>query len=246
MGQRVAIVTGGGQGIGRAIALALAADGTRTVIADINDRSAQSAADEIRAGGGEALGLKVDVAKVADLKKMVAQALAEFGGADILVNNAGILHTTALEEITEAEWDNMMAVNLKSAFFASQQVLPHMIRKRWGRIINLSSMAGRMGGYGAGIGYAASKAGLIGLTQSMARKVGGHNVTVNAVAPGTTESDIIKQFSAERMAQLLSIIPLGRLGKPENTADLVAFLASDKAEWITGAVIDVNGGMFMG
>jgi 3-oxoacyl-[acyl-carrier protein] reductase len=244
--QKTAIVTGGGQGIGRAIALALAEDGVRTAVADINGPAAKAVADEIRSRGVAAIGLKVDVSRVEELKGMVAETAAALGGADILVNNAGILHTTAVEDVTEPEWDRLMAVNLKSAFFASQQVLPHMIRNRWGRIVNLSSLAGRMGGYGAGVGYAASKAGLIGLTQSLARKVGPHNITVNAVAPGTTESDIIRQFSAERMAQLLSIVPLGRLGKPENTADLVAFLASDKAEWITGAVIDVNGGMFMG
>lgn len=243
---RVAIVTGAGQGIGRAIALTLAQKGASVVIADVNDVTAAKVAGEIETAGGKAVPVKTDVSKVDDIKKLVERTVWEFGTVDILVNNAGILHSTPIEDITEEEWDKMMAVNLKSVFFASQQVLPYMKSKKNGRIINISSLAGRMGGYANGVGYSASKAGIIGLTMAIARRVGEYNITVNAVAPGTTETNIIKQFSDEKLEALKQTIPLKRLGKSENIAEAVAFLASDAAEFITGAVIDVNGGMFMG
>lgn len=243
---RVAIVTGAGQGIGRAIALTLAQKGASVAIADINDVTAAKVAGEIETAGGKAVPVKTDVSKIDDIKWMVEKTVREFGTVDILVNNAGILHSTPIEDITEEEWDKMMAVNLKSMFFASQQVLKYMKTKKSGRIINISSLAGRMGGYANGVVYSASKAGIIGLTMAVARRVAEFNITVNAVAPGTTETDIIKQFSGEKLEALKQTIPLKRLGKPENIAEVVAFLASDAADFITGAVIDVNGGMFMG
>jgi NAD(P)-dependent dehydrogenase (short-subunit alcohol dehydrogenase family) len=244
--RKIAIVTGAGQGIGRSIALALAKKGMVAVIADVNEKTSKEVAQEIEKMGSQTMAVQVDVSDVNAIKGMVNTVVGKFGTVDILVNNAGILHTTAIEDITEEEWDRMMAINLKGVFFASQQVLPYMKNKRWGRIINISSLAGRMGGYGNGVGYAASKAGIIGLTMSFARKVAEYNITVNAVAPGTTETEIIRQLSEERIAKLKELIPMKRLGRPENTADVVAFLASDEAEFITGAVIDVNGGMFTG
>jgi 3-oxoacyl-[acyl-carrier protein] reductase len=176
----------------------------------------------------------------------VAAVAREFGRVDVLVNNAGILHTTAIAAITEAEWDRILAVNLKGAFFLSQQVLPHMQARGWGRIVNVASVAGRMGGYGSGLAYSASKAGLIGLTMGMARHVAEFGITVNAVAPGTTRSPIVAQFSSEQLEALRQRIPVRRLGEPKDTAAVVGFLASDEAGFITGAVVDVNGGMFMG
>jgi len=244
--QRIAIVTGAGQGIGRAIALALARKGTVPVIADVNEKTSKQVTREIEKMGFQTMAVQVDVSNVDAIKGMVNTVVGKFGTVDILVNNAGILHTTPIEDIIEEEWDRMMAINLKGVFFTSQQVLPYMKDKRWGRIINISSLAGRMGGYGNGVGYAAAKAGIIGLTMSFARRVAEYNITVNAVAPGTTETEIIKQMSEERIAKLKELIPMKRLGKPENTAEVVCFLASDAAEFITGAVIDVNGGMFMG
>jgi 3-oxoacyl-[acyl-carrier protein] reductase len=246
MDQKIAIVTGAGQGIGRAIAIALAQNGSIPVIADINAHTASQVAEEINSLDVPAVSLKVDVSRVPEIENMVKQVVDKFGTVDILVNNAGILHATQIEDITEEEWDRMMAVNLKSVFFASQQVLPYMKKKRWGRIINMSSLAGRMGGYGNGVGYAATKAGIVGLSMSMARRVAPFNVTVNAIAPGTTESEILKSFTPERIAELKKMVPLGRLGKPGDIAALCAFLASEQAGFITGAVIDINGGMFMG
>jgi 3-oxoacyl-[acyl-carrier protein] reductase len=246
MDQKIAIVTGAGQGIGRAVAIALAQNGTIPVIVDVNAKTALKVAAEINSLNVPAVSFKADVSSVAEIENMVRQVVDKFGTVDVLVNNAGILHATQIEDITEEEWDRMMAVNLKSVFFASQQVLPHMKKKRWGRIINMSTLAVRMGGYGNGVGYAATKAGIIGLSMSMARRVAPFNVTVNAIAPGTTESEILKSFTPERIAELKKLVPLGRLGKPEDIAALCAFLASEQAGFITGAVIDINGGMFMG
>jgi NAD(P)-dependent dehydrogenase (short-subunit alcohol dehydrogenase family) len=243
---KVAIVTGGGQGIGRAIVHALAKEGIVTAIVDINEQTAKEVLNEVKVRGQEAISIRADVSNVSDIKKMVKEVGERYGAIDILVNNAGILQTTAIDDISEQEWNRLIAVNLNSVFFASQQVLPFMREKKWGRIINMSSLAGRMGSYGGGVGYATTKAGIIGLTMCFARQVAQYNITVNAVAPGTTETDIIKKIPDEKIAALKALIPLGRLGKPENSADVVAFLASDKAEYITGAVIDVNGGIFMG
>ena len=243
---KVAIVSGAGQGIGRAIALSLSKNGANLAIADINDETASDVVKEIEATGGRAISVKTDVSKVDDIKNLVQKTVQEFGTVDILVNNAGILHATPIEDITEEEWDRMMAINLKSVFFMSQQVLPYMKAQKSGRIINISSLAGRMGGYANGLGYSASKAGIIGLTMGFARRVAEFNITVNAVAPGTTESEIIKKFSSESIETLRQTIPMKRLGKPENIADVVAFLASDASSFMTGAVIDVNGGLFMG
>ncbi|MBN1671960.1 MAG: 3-oxoacyl-ACP reductase FabG [Kiritimatiellae bacterium] len=246
MEKPIAIVTGAGQGIGRAIAFALAKDGVVPVVADLNSDTAHAVAAKLAAAGVDALGIAVDVSDVAAVDRMVQRVADKYGTVHILVNNAGILHATPIEDIREEEWDQIMAVNLKSVFFCSQKVLPHMKRNGKGRIINISSLAGRMGGYKNGLAYSASKAGIIGLTMGFARRVAMHGITVNAVAPGTTESDIIRPFSDDKIAELRSRVPLGRLGKPEDIAELVRFLASDAAGFITGAVIDVNGGMFMG
>lgn len=243
---KIAIITGAGQGIGKAIALEFAKEGAIPVIVDINAKTAGEVESEVKALGVKSMSIQVDVSNVNEIKSMVEKVVQQFCTVDILVNNAGILHSTLIEDITEQEWDRMMNINLKSVFFVSQQVLPFMKKQRQGRIINMTSLAGRMGGYANGVGYSATKAGIIGLTMGIARRVAEFNITVNAVAPGTTESEIIKQFSAEQQEALKQMIPLKRLGKTQNIADVVTFLASDKAEFITGATIDVNGGMFMG
>lgn len=243
---KVAIVTGAAQGIGRAVALLLAQRGAAVAVADIHGDSAARTAREIMEAGGQAAAIRADVSSVADVSAMVEDTVQAFGGLDILVNNAGILHSTPIEDITEAEWDSILAVNLKGVFFAMQKAVPHMRARGGGRIVNMSSLAGRMGGYANGVAYSASKAGVIGLTMAVARRVAPHNITVNAVAPGTTQTDILKNLNAEQIESLKQSIPLKRLGTPEKVAETVAFLASDAADYITGAVIDVNGGMFMG
>jgi NAD(P)-dependent dehydrogenase (short-subunit alcohol dehydrogenase family) len=245
---KTAIVTGAGQGIGKEVALALAQNGAKVFAADINLETVNKlkTEGEKRFGRGNLEISVTNVASLEDLEAMVGKCVEVFGGIDILVNNAGILHSTKIEEITEEEWNRILAVNLKSVFFAAQKTLPYMKKKKWGRIINMSSLAGRMGGYANGLAYSASKAGIIGLSQGMARRVAEHNITVNTIAPGTTESEIINQFSQDAKDKLKELIPLGRLGQTQDIAGLVLFLSSDLAGFITGAVIDINGGMYMG
>lgn len=243
---KVAIVTGAGQGLGRAIAESLAGQGAAVAAVDINLPNARKVAEGIAGSGGRALAIGADMSKVAEIREMTRAAAAEYGGIDILVNNAGILHQTPIEGITEEEWDHMMAVNLKGVFFSIQQALPYMKGRGYGRIISISSLAGRMGGYANGVCYSATKAGIIGLTRAVARRVADSGITVNAIAPGTTETDIIKGLPPEQVEMLRQAIPLKRLGRPDNVSGLVAFLCTDAADFITGAVIDVNGGLYMG
>ena len=244
--RRIAIVTGGARGIGRTIVTAFAARGIVSVIADIDLAAAEKAAEEIRQTGAEAVAIKVDLSRTDEIVQLVAETIARYGRLDILVNNAAILSNTPYDQITEMEWDGVLDINLRAVLFATREALKPMIAQGWGRIISVSSLAGRSVGISVGPAYVASKAAVIGLTRHLARKVARNRITVNAVAPGTTETDIIKGFTAEEMVAINNSIPLGRLGKPEEIAETVAFLASDSAAFITGAVIDINGGMYMG
>jgi len=242
----VVLITGAAQGIGKAIAEEFCKEGAKSVVLDINDDKGKAFVADLNHSGLDAKYIHCDVTRLADIEKAVDEAALSYGRIDILVNNAGILHSTPIEEITEAEWDWIMAVNIKSVFFMSQKVLPAFKRQGCGKIINISSLAGRMGGIANGLGYTASKAGLIGLTYGLARRLAGFNITVNAIAPGTTETDILKAFTPERIQQLRDSVPIKRLGAPQDIANAVVFLASSKASFITGAVLDINGGMFMG
>ena len=243
---RVALVTGGAKGIGKAIACAFAAQGIATVIADRDLDAARRTAVELQKSGAESWAVGVDIAQRDQIAQMVAQTLAHCGRLDILVNNAGILSSAPYDQVTDAEWDSVMDVNLKGGFFASAEALKPMIAQGWGRIIFISSLSGRSGGVSAGPAYVASKAAVIGLARHLARKVARDGITVNVVAPGTTETDILKMYSDAEIAAQKNAILMGRLGKPEEIADTVAFLASESAAFITGAVLDVNGGMYMG
>jgi NAD(P)-dependent dehydrogenase (short-subunit alcohol dehydrogenase family) len=243
---KIAIITGAARGIGRAIALTVAKQGAVPVIVDIDETHAKEVAEEVQGLGISALSLHTDVSMVTEIEEMTNRVMQHFGKIDILVNNAAVFETTPIDNVSEREWDRIMAVNLKGPFFTCQHVLKHMRETGRGRIINISSLAGRAGSYEGGLLYGTSKAGIIGLTMSLARKVAKYNITVNAVAPGPTETDMLNSLPEESRARLKAIIPLKRFGKPENLAELVAFLASDSADFITGAVIDVNGGMFMG
>jgi NAD(P)-dependent dehydrogenase (short-subunit alcohol dehydrogenase family) len=244
--KRIAIVTGGARGIGRAIGTAFAASGIVTVIADIDLDAAETTAGELRSRGAEAWAIGADVSQTADVVRLVGDCIDRFGRLDVLVNNAGILSSTTYDAVSEAEWDRVMAVNLKGVMFATREALRPMKAQGWGRVISISSLAGRSGGVRSGAAYVASKAALIGLTRHLARSVARDGITVNAVAPGTTDTDILKGFTDEQMAAINEAIPIGRLGRPEEIAATVAFLASDAAAFITGAIIDVNGGMYMG
>jgi 3-oxoacyl-[acyl-carrier protein] reductase len=244
--RRVALVTGAARGIGRAIATALAGQGVDPVIADIDLETAESTAAEISASGARAMAMRLDVSRPEEIARTVDRIVAVFGRLDILVNNAGILSNTPFDEVSEDEWDRVMGINLKGVMFTSREALRPMRAQGWGRVISISSLAGRNGGVSVGPAYAASKSALVGLTRHLAKKVARSGITVNAVAPGTTETDIIKGFTEDQMAAINEAIPVGRLGRPEEIAAMVAFLASDAAGFVTGAVIDVNGGMYMG
>jgi 3-oxoacyl-[acyl-carrier protein] reductase len=241
---KTAFVTGASQGIGRACALALAKAGARVAVAARNEEKLEAVAGEIAAAGGEAKAFVVDVADQASIQSAAKAAIAHFGSVEILVNNAGITRDTLLLRMKLADWDAVMTTNLTGAFLLTQAFLNPMMRGRWGRIINISSVVGRTGQAGQA-NYAASKAGLIGFTLSMARELASRSITVNAVAPGYVETAMTAVLDEKQRQTFLSHIPLGRSGTEEEVAHAVAFLASPLAGYITGHVLDVNGGLFM-
>jgi 3-oxoacyl-[acyl-carrier protein] reductase len=244
MTNRTAFVTGASRGIGRACALSLAQAGARVVVAARDRAKLEEVATEIRAGGREAFVVVIDLASADSIKAAFAEAAKEFGRIDILVNNAGVTKDGLALRMKKDDWDAVLATNLTGAFIAIQQVLQGMMKERWGRIINLSSVVAESGNPGQA-NYVASKAGLIGLTKSLAQEMASRNITVNAVAPGFIDTDMTAGLSAELKENLLGHIPLRRLGKAEDVAAAVRFLASEEAGYITGHVLDVNGGMYM-
>jgi 3-oxoacyl-[acyl-carrier protein] reductase len=239
----VALVTGAARGIGLATAAALCQRGASAALIDIDGKVLQGAATSC---GERTMALVADVSRVLDVQRAIESAAARFGGLDILVNNAGICPLTPLAEIDEEEWDRVMAVNLKGAFLCSQAALPHLRQSgHRGRIINIASVAGQMGGVLVGAHYAASKAGLIGLTKSLARLLAPEGITANCIAPATTETDLTAAWSESVRAQISAQIPLGRLARPAEIAEAACFLAGDDARFITGATLDVNGGLYL-
>jgi 3-oxoacyl-[acyl-carrier protein] reductase len=244
MTNRTALVTGASRGIGRACALALAESGARIAVAARNVEQLESLAGEIRARGREACVVPIDLADAESIKEAIAKTAKDFGPIAILVNNAGITKDGLAMRMKKPDWDLVIATNLTGAFIAIQQVLPGMMRERWGRIINISSLVGETGNAGQA-NYAASKAGLIGLTKSIAQEMGSRNITVNSVAPGYVETDMTQGLSEELKQTILNNIPLKRLGRADDVAAAVRFLASEEAGYITGHVLDVNGGLYM-
>jgi 3-oxoacyl-[acyl-carrier protein] reductase len=244
---KIVLITGAAQGLGKAITEAFAKRNFIPIITDIDSDKGRKTADEIsKRYKKEIPFFELDVSSPDEISVTVNNIVNKYKTIHVLVNNAGILHTTAIPDVTEEEWDRILSVNLKSVFFMSQQILPYMQNQKWGRIINLSSSSGRTGGIGSGLAYDASKGGILGLTRGMARKVAEFNITVNAVAPGTTSTDVIKKIPEEKQEMLKSIIPLHRFGRPEEIGETVCFLASEGAGFITGATIDINGGLFIG
>jgi 3-oxoacyl-[acyl-carrier protein] reductase len=239
---RVAIVTGSGRGIGRAIALKLAELGATVVVSDILAKEAEAVAGEIKAAGGKSLAVIADVSLAADVTRLVEATIKACGRIDILVNNAGIARDQLLVRMPEEDWDKVLAVDLKSVFLCTKAVLRPMLKARRGRIISLSSITGITGNKGQA-NYASAKAGVIGFTRSIAREVGSHGVTVNAIAPGFIETDMTGQMKEDWRQEIKRNIPLGRFGTPRDVAGAVAFLASDEAGYITGQVLGVDGGM---
>ena len=242
---RVAVVTGGARGIGRAIVEKLAVLGADVVIADMLVELAEKSADEISQMTNTKIhAVKVNVTDGKSTNEMIDQALKDFGRVDILVNNAGITRDTLILRMEEADWDAVLDVNLKGAFNCSKAVVRPMMKQRYGRIVNISSVSGQAGQAGQ-TNYSASKAGLIGFTKALAREVASRLITVNAVAPGFIPTSLTNDLSEELKKSILSATPIGRMGKPEEIAAAVAFLASEEAAYITGQVLAVDGGMAM-
>jgi len=244
MTNRTAFITGASRGIGRACAIALADAGARVAVAARNLSQLEELAAQLRVQHREAFPIAIDMTSADSIKEALTKTAKDFGSISILVNNAGITKDGLAMRMKKDDWDSVIATNLTGAFLAIQQVLPAMMRERWGRIINISSVVGESGNPGQA-NYVASKAGLIGLTKAIAQEMGSRNITVNAVAPGYVDTEMTQGLSDELKNKMLEHIPLKRIGRPEDVAAAVRFLASDEASYITGHVLDVNGGLYM-
>lgn len=242
--RKVAIVTGGGQGIGESIALDLASVNTDIVAADVNLGAAEETARQAEGMGVSAMALMVDVSKSETVEEMINSTVEKFGRIDYLVNNAGITRDNLLMRMDDDAWKAVIDINLNGTYFCSKGVIRIMMKQRFGRVVNISSVVGAMGNMGQ-TNYAASKAGVIGFTKAMAREVASRNITVNAVAPGFIKTAMTDALPDKARDELISMIPSQRLGLPEDVAAAVRFLVSDEASYITGQVIHVNGGMYM-
>lgn len=242
---KIAIVTGGGRGIGKGIALALAAEGAKVVVNySRSGEAAEQVVAQIIEAGGEAFAVQADISNAAQVDAMVAATKERYGRVDILVNNAGVTRDTLILRMKEEDWDAVLDTNLKGAFLCAKSVAPLLVKQRGGVIVNVGSVMGRVGGAGQ-VNYSASKAGLIGLTKSLAKELGSRNVRVNAVAPGFIETDMTEVLKPEYRESILKQIPLGRFGNAEDVARVVVFLCSEDAAYIQGDVITIDGGLFM-
>ena len=241
---RVAVITGGARGIGRAIAKELAAGGATLALVDVLLDAAEETAAEFRSQGVEAAAFAANVAKPEDVTRMCGEVVERFGKIDILVNNAGITRDNLIMRMKEADWDAVIAVNLKGTFNCIKAVTRPMMKARYGRIVNIASVVGVMGNAGQA-NYSASKAGVIGLTKTAAKELASRNITVNAVAPGYIQTDMTEKVTDAAREAFLTNIPLARAGKPEDVAKAVRFLCSDDADYITGQVLNIDGGMVM-
>lgn len=242
---RVALVTGGSRGIGRAIALELASAGAKVVVNYLSHKAeAQEVVQRIQQGESLAMAVQADVANAPDVERMIKQIEASWGQVHILVNNAGIIKDSLLVRMAEADWDRVVHVNLRGAYLCTRGVLPSMLRSRWGRVINIGSIVGISGNPGQA-NYAAAKAGLIGFTKSVAKEVASRSITVNCITPGYIATEIVEPLPKSLKERILNHIPMERFGRPEEIAHMALFLASEKAAYITGQVISVDGGLVM-
>ena len=245
LSNQVAIVTGAGQGMGAAMAKLIAEEGGQVVVSDINQEKASVIADEISETETQALAIRADVTREKDVQAMVETTIEHYGTISILVNNAGILYPTRIEQITRAEWDRVLEVNLTGTFLCSQAVLKTMKKNRYGRIVNMSSSAGRSVSTLGGAHYTAAKAGVLGLSRALAKEVAPFGITVNAICPGLIDTEMAQaECTPERISAYEASFPIPRLGRPDEVAQLMLFLATDSA-YITGASIDINGGDLM-
>ncbi|RPI27183.1 MAG: 3-oxoacyl-[acyl-carrier-protein] reductase [Acidobacteria bacterium] len=244
LSSQVALITGSARGIGRRIAEALAANGAKVVIADLFEEQVQSCVDQLRSSGCDATGVTVNVTQVEAVRAAIQTANEKLGRIDILVNNAGITRDNLLLRMKDEEWRQVLATNLDGVFFVTREVLPTMLKQRHGRVINIASVVGEMGNPGQA-NYAASKAGLIGFTKALAREVASRDITVNAVAPGYIETEMTAKLSEKARQELQNMIPMKRIGNVDDVSSGVCFLASKEAGYITGHVLNINGGMYM-
>jgi len=242
--ERVALVTGGAQGIGKAVALLLARNGADVVVSDVNLEKAEETSREVEALGRQAMAIRVDVSRLDDVEGMVQTLLDRFGKIDILINNAGIARDKLILRMTEEDWDAVLAVNLKGTFNCTKAVIRHMSKQRWGKIVNIASVVGEMGNTGQA-NYSASKAGVIGFTKTMAREFAQRGINVNAIAPGYIQTPMTDALPEKAREELKRMIPMERLGQPEDVAHAVLFLVSEASSYITGHVLNVNGGIYM-
>ena len=241
---RVALVTGSGRGIGRAIALKLARCGASLIVNDLESAGPAQVVEEIRALGGKATAILGDISLPDQASQIIEGSVSAYGRLDILVNNAGITRDGLILRMSDADWDQVLSINLKGAFLCTKAALRHMVRQRWGRIISIASVVGLMGNAGQA-NYASAKAGLIALTKTVAREVASRGITANAIAPGFIDTEMTRRLQDSVRQQIASQIPLGRFGSPEDVANAVAFLASEEAGYITGHVLHVDGGLVM-
>ena len=241
---KVALVTGGAQGIGKAVALMLARHGADVVVADVNLEKAAETAKEVEATGRGAMAVSVDVTRLSDVENMVESAIGRFGRIDILINNAGIARDKLILRMTEEDWDAVLDVNLKGTFNCTKAVIKHMSKQRSGKIVNIASVVGEMGNAGQA-NYSASKAGVIGLTKTIAREFSQRGINVNAIAPGYIQTPMTDVLPDKAKEELKRMIPMERLGQPEDVAYAVLFLVSDASSYVTGQVLNVNGGIYM-
>ncbi len=241
---KVALVTGAAQGIGKAIAMLLARNEADVVVSDINLEKAQETANEIQGMGRRSVAIKVNVADLKDVERMVETIVEQFGRIDILVNNAGITRDRLILRMTEEDWDAVLDVNLKGTFNCTKAVIRHMSKQKSGKIVSIASVTGEMGNPGQA-NYAASKAGVIGFTKTIAREFAGRGINVNAIAPGYIQTPMTDAVPEKAKEELKRMIPMERLGKPEDVAQAVLFLVSENSSYITGQVLNVNGGIYM-
>ena len=243
---RAALITGGGRGMGAESARVLTEHGVSVLINDVNSDLAEETAAELASKGGKAAAVGGDVRNEDDVRAMINRAVTEFGALHILLNNAGVLRPTRVEQITTEEYDFVVDVSMKGCFLCSREAIPHMKQAGWGRIVNMSSSAGRSVSTLGGCHYTAAKAGMIGLTRAMAKELAAHQITVNAVCPGLINTEMVQtSIPPEKVREWEKTFPIPRLGTPREVADLVLFLASEEAAYITGACIDINGGDLM-
>ena len=241
---KVALVTGGAQGIGKAVALLLAGKGADIAVSDVNLQKAEETASEIQSMGRKAMAVRADVANGQEVDQMVQAILERFGRIDILVNNAGIARDKLILRMTEEDWDAVLNVNLKGTFHCTRGVVRHMSKQRYGKIVNIASVVGEMGNAGQA-NYAASKAGVIGFTKTVAREFAQRGINVNAIAPGYIATPMTEALPEKAKEELQRMIPMERLGRPEDVAEAVLFLVSEASSYITGQVLNVNGGIYM-